>query len=67
MRRQLYERLGEATICGARPLRGDGSLWCTLEPNHKGLHEDDGKAFRRIIPGSSVRSRVRFIARRRRR
>ena len=44
-------------ICGARPRRGNGTLWCTKPPLHRGLHEGDGSTFSRIIPGSSARAK----------
>ena len=41
-------------ICGARPRRGDGSLWCEREPGHEGLHYGDGMWFKSRIPRQRV-------------
>lgn len=46
-------------MCGAIPLRGDGSAICDLLPLHAGLHEARGSSFRRTVPGTSERSQRR--------
>jgi len=51
---RTVRRAPVAAICGARPRRGDGSLWCELSPGHSGLHYGDGMHFKSRIPRQRV-------------
>lgn len=52
----------EFRICGARPRRGDGTLWCERPAGHAGLHHGDGMSFSARNPRERVTTSGRLVA-----